>query len=293
MITSRRSSARAPEYRAAVDTATSPSPATPARSSTSTPRRSSSRRGTDGRVRAREVHTLEPGHRRPPEAHGALGDKVKAGTSPRTAARPPRASWRWARTCSSPSCRSRATTSRTRSSSGAGSSRTRFSPRSTSTSTRSTPARRSQATKRSRATSPTARRSRLRPRRSRCRPHRRRGRLGDLLVGKVTPKGETELTAEEKLIRAIFKEKAREVRDTSSSARRGRQGHRRQDVLPRRRRRPLAGRERARARLRRQEAQDRRGRQAAGRHGNKGVIASDRPRGGHALPRGRHPSTSS
>ena len=38
---------------------------------------------------------------------------------------------------------------------------------------------------------------------------------GDLLVGKVTPKGETELTAEEKLIRAIFEEKAREVRDTS------------------------------------------------------------------------------
>ena len=38
---------------------------------------------------------------------------------------------------------------------------------------------------------------------------------GDLLVGKVTPKGETELTAEEKLICAIFKEKAREVRDTS------------------------------------------------------------------------------
>ena len=38
---------------------------------------------------------------------------------------------------------------------------------------------------------------------------------GDLLVGKVTPKGETELTAEEKLIRAIFKEKAKEVRDTS------------------------------------------------------------------------------
>ncbi len=38
---------------------------------------------------------------------------------------------------------------------------------------------------------------------------------GDVLVGKVTPKGETELTAEEKLIRAIFKEKARDVRDTS------------------------------------------------------------------------------
>ena len=40
-------------------------------------------------------------------------------------------------------------------------------------------------------------------------------RSGDLLVGKVTPKGETELTAEERLLRAIFGEKAREVRDTS------------------------------------------------------------------------------
>ena len=56
---------------------------------------------------------------------------------------------------------------------------------------------------------------------------------GDLLVGKVTPKGETELTAEEKLIRAIFKEKAREVRDTSpeGAARLGRRRDRRQDVL--------------------------------------------------------------
>ena len=40
-------------------------------------------------------------------------------------------------------------------------------------------------------------------------------RAGDILVGKVTPKGETELTAEERLLRAIFGEKAREVRDTS------------------------------------------------------------------------------
>ena len=87
---------------------------------------------------------------------------------------------------------------------------------------------------------------------------------GDLLVGKVTPKGETELTAEEKLIRAIFKEKAREVRDTSLKvpARRGRRRHRRQDVLARGRRRPVAGRQRPRARVRGQEAQDRRGRQA-------------------------------
>ena len=38
---------------------------------------------------------------------------------------------------------------------------------------------------------------------------------GDILVGKVTPKGETELTPEEKLLRAIFGEKARDVRDTS------------------------------------------------------------------------------
>ena len=42
---------------------------------------------------------------------------------------------------------------------------------------------------------------------------------GDYLVGKVTPKGETELTAEERLLRAIFGEKAREVRDTSPEGR--------------------------------------------------------------------------
>ena len=42
-------------------------------------------------------------------------------------------------------------------------------------------------------------------------------RAGDILVGKVTPKGETELTAEERLLRAIFGEKAREVRDTYPS----------------------------------------------------------------------------
>ncbi len=49
-------------------------------------------------------------------------------------------------------------------------------------------------------------------------------RSGDLLVGKGTPKGETELTAEEKLIRAIFKEKAREVRDTSLKVPHGEEG---------------------------------------------------------------------
>ena len=82
------------------------------------------------------------------------------------------------------------------------------------------------------------------PRRPRHRPIGAEVQSGDLLVGKVTPKGETELTAEEKLIRAIFKEKAREVPDTSlkvphgeggvvidvktfSSARRGRRACRR------------------------------------------------------------------
>ena len=113
---------------------------------------------------------------------------------------------------------------------------------------------------------------------------------GDLLVGKVTPKGETELTAEEKLIRAIFKEKAREVRDTSLKvpARRGRRRDRRQDVQPRRRRRPAAGRQRPRARVRRQEAQDRRGRQARRPPRQQGRDLEDRRRAGHAVPRGRH-----
>ena len=49
-------------------------------------------------------------------------------------------------------------------------------------------------------------------------------RAGDILVGKVTPKGETELTAEERLLRAIFGEKAREVRDTSLKVPHGESG---------------------------------------------------------------------
>ena len=49
-------------------------------------------------------------------------------------------------------------------------------------------------------------------------------RAGDILVGKVTPKGETELTAEERLLRAIFGEKAREVRDTSLRVPHGEEG---------------------------------------------------------------------
>ena len=49
-------------------------------------------------------------------------------------------------------------------------------------------------------------------------------RDGDILVGKVTPKGETELTPEERLLRAIFGEKAREVRDTSLKVPHGENG---------------------------------------------------------------------
>ena len=49
-------------------------------------------------------------------------------------------------------------------------------------------------------------------------------RSGDILVGKVTPKGETDLTAEERLPRAIFGEKAREVRDTSLKVPHGESG---------------------------------------------------------------------
>ena len=49
-------------------------------------------------------------------------------------------------------------------------------------------------------------------------------RPGDILVGKITPKGETELTAEEKLLRAIFGEKAREVRDSSLKVPHGEEG---------------------------------------------------------------------
>ena len=56
-------------------------------------------------------------------------------------------------------------------------------------------------------------------------PHRRGGaRPATILVGKVTPKGETELTAEERLLRAIFGEKAREVRDTSLKVPHGESG---------------------------------------------------------------------
>ena len=100
-------------------------------------------------------------------------------------------------------------------------------------------------------------------------------RPNDILVGKVTPKGETELTAEERLLRAIFGEKAREVKDTSLRVPHGVHG-KVIDVSEFRRelkRRAAAGVNRM---VRVSVAQKRKiseGDKMAGRHGNKGVIA--------------------
>jgi DNA-directed RNA polymerase subunit beta len=115
-------------------------------------------------------------------------------------------------------------------------------------------------------------------------------RSGDILVGKVTPKGETDLTAEERLLRAIFGEKAREVRDTSLRVPHGEAGiivdvhvftRENGDELP-----PGVNQS-----VRVYIAQKRKisvGDKMAGRHGNKGVIsrilpAEDMP----FLPNGR------
>ena len=114
----------------------------------------------EGRVPARQVHALEPGHDHPPDPDRlASARRSRRATCSPTAPRPPAARSRWARTAWSPSCPGRATTSRTRSSSRTACSRTTSSPRSTSRSTRSTPGRRSSATRRSPATSRTAPRS--------------------------------------------------------------------------------------------------------------------------------------
>ncbi len=100
-------------------------------------------------------------------------------------------------------------------------------------------------------------------------------RPGDILVGKVTPKGETELTAEEKLLRAIFGEKAREVRDSSLKVPHGEAGkivsvkvfsRENGDELP-----PGVNEQ-----IRVHIAQKRKiseGDKMAGRHGNKGVVS--------------------
>ncbi|MFU8891554.1 MAG: DNA-directed RNA polymerase subunit beta [Anaerosomatales bacterium] len=98
---------------------------------------------------------------------------------------------------------------------------------------------------------------------------------GDVLVGKVTPKGETELTAEERLLRAIFGEKAREVRDTSLKVPHGETGR----VMSVRTFSRDAGDDLSpgvNELVRVYVAQKRKiseGDKLAGRHGNKGVIA--------------------
>ena len=98
---------------------------------------------------------------------------------------------------------------------------------------------------------------------------------GDILVGKVTPKGETELTAEERLLRAIFGEKAREVRDTSLKVPHGSGGR----VIDIHRFSRAAGDELApgvNELVRIYVAQKRKvqqGDKLSGRHGNKGVIS--------------------
>ena len=100
-------------------------------------------------------------------------------------------------------------------------------------------------------------------------------RSGDILIGKITPKGETELTAEERLLRAIFGEKSREVRDTSLRLAHGESGivvdirvfsHEQGDELP-------AGVNKV---VKVYIAQKRKisvGDKMAGRHGNKGVVS--------------------
>ncbi|HHV64526.1 MAG TPA: DNA-directed RNA polymerase subunit beta [Peptococcaceae bacterium] len=100
-------------------------------------------------------------------------------------------------------------------------------------------------------------------------------RPGDILVGKVTPKGETELTAEERLLRAIFGEKAREVRDTSLRVPHGESG-RVVDVKVFKRENGDELAPGVNQLVRVYIAQKRKisvGDKMAGRHGNKGVIS--------------------
>lgn len=100
-------------------------------------------------------------------------------------------------------------------------------------------------------------------------------RPGDILVGKVTPKGETELTAEERLLRAIFGEKAREVRDTSLKVPHGEAG-RVVDVKVFKRENGDELAPGVNQLVRVYIAQKRKisvGDKMAGRHGNKGVIS--------------------
>ena len=120
-------------------------------------------------------------------------------------------------------------------------------------------------------------------------------RPGDILVGKITPKGETELTAEERLLRAIFGEKAREVKDSSLRLPHGERG---KVVEVREFRRELnddlqPGVNRLVRVSRRPEAQDQRRRQDGRPPRQQGRHRQDPARRGHAVPAGRHARSTS
>ncbi len=173
-----------------------------------------------------EVQALQPGHLHQPASAGA--SRVSGSRSARrwpTVPAPTRARWRSAPTCSSPSCPGRVTTTRTRSSC------------------------RQRVVQDDLLTSIHIEEHEVDARDTKLGPEEitrdipnvceemladldERGIIrigaevgnGDILVGKVTPKGETELTPEERLLRAIFGEKAREVRDTSLKVPHGESG---------------------------------------------------------------------
>ena len=228
-----------------------------------------------------EVPAQQPGHLHQPapdrRRRRPRGRRAGAG---RLARAPTRARWRWARTSWSPSSPGRAATTRTRSSSASGWSARTCSPRI-----------------HIEKHEIEARDTKLGPEEiTRDIPNVGEESLrnldedgiiyegaevtpGDILVGKITPKGETELTAEERLLRAIFGEKAREVKDSSLRLPHGERGivvdvrqfsrESGDELLP--------GVNRL---VRVSVAQKRKiavGDKMAGRHGNKGVIAKILP----------------
>ncbi len=168
-------------------------------------------------LQSAEVPALEPEHLHHPASAGEGGRRgARRATSSPTVPRPSSASWRSAATCSSPSCPGTATTSRIRSSSPSASSRDdvftsihieEFEVMARDTKlgqeeiTRDIPNVGEEALKNLDEAGIVYIGAEVKP--------------GDILVGKVTPKGESPMTPEEKLLRAIFGEKASDVRDTS------------------------------------------------------------------------------
>ena len=241
----------------------------------------------------REVPPLEPGHLHQPEAdRRRRATQVQEGRrARRRSVDAPTASSRSARTCSSRSCRGRVTTSRTRSSS-----RERLVKDDVLTSihieeheidARDTKLGAEEITR----DIPNLSEDILKDldERGIIRIGAEVG-PGDILVGKVTPKGETELTPEERLLRAIFGEKAREVRDTSLKVPHGETGK----VIDVRvfarddgHELPPGVNQLVRVYVG-AEAQDQRGRQARRPARQQGCDLQDPPDRGHAVPRRRH-----